>query len=65
LIFCPKLRYQRNTKYLTSTGQNRPDVSGLITKIAVWRGEEKGPDVNTDPQEELKEKLIWNYQGFF
>lgn len=63
LIFCPKLRYQRNTKYLTSTGQNRPDVSGLIKKIAVWRGEEKGPDVNTDPQEELKEKLIWNYQG--
>jgi hypothetical protein len=64
-LFCPQLKYQRNTKNSTSTAQNRPDVSAVINGIAIWRGEEKGPDTDNDAKLELTSKFEWNdyYEG--
>ena len=33
----------------------------MVSRLALWRGEEKGPDTERDPKQELAGKLIWMY----
>ena len=61
--FCPSAQYDRNTNRGTSTDSNRPDYVLLINNIAIFRGEEKGPDSVENPIVELKDKVNWTYNG--
>lgn len=38
-----------------------PGQLGMVSRLALWRGEEKGPDTEGDPKEELVRELIWTY----
>jgi hypothetical protein len=53
--------YNRNTSRHTSTRQYRPDLSYLVLDACLARGEEKGPENDDDPGEELISKLTWTY----
>jgi hypothetical protein len=35
-----------------------------MNNIAIFRGEEKGPESVDNPIEELKDKLNWSYSGY-
>jgi len=57
----PQGVYNRNTSLHTSTRRYRPDLSYLVLDACLARGEEKGPDNDDDPGEELVSKLTWTY----
>ncbi|CAG8671964.1 9307_t:CDS:2, partial [Paraglomus brasilianum] len=57
----PQGVYNRNTSLHTSTRRYRPDLSYLALDACLARGEEKGPDNDDDPGEELVSKLTWTY----
>lgn len=55
------LVFDRDTSKFSSSENKRPDKLGMVSRLALWRGEEKGPDTQGDPKEELVRKLIWTY----
>ncbi|XP_024366593.1 crinkler effector protein 8 isoform X2 [Physcomitrium patens] len=55
------LVFDRDTSRFSSSENKRPDKLGMVSRLALWRGEEKGPDTEDDPKQELVRKLIWTY----
>uniref|UniRef100_A0A7I4CTX8 Protein kinase domain-containing protein n=1 Tax=Physcomitrium patens TaxID=3218 RepID=A0A7I4CTX8_PHYPA len=53
------LVFDRDTSRFSSSENKRPDKLGMVSRLALWRGEEKGPDTEDDPKQELVRKLIW------
>ena len=54
----------RNSNRNTQTKKFRPDFALLKDKIAVFRGEVKGPENNEDPRVELTNKIgVWPFPG--
>ena len=39
----------------------RPDYAFLVNNLCPFRGEEKAPESNADPKQELADKLAWAY----
>ncbi|RHZ81513.1 hypothetical protein Glove_120g217 [Diversispora epigaea] len=60
-IGSPQGKHNRNASLHTSTRKLRPDLSFLVSDACLARGEEKGPDTEGNPAEELIEKLTWTY----
>ncbi|CAG8694884.1 17839_t:CDS:2, partial [Funneliformis caledonium] len=60
-LACPNGKYNRNSSSNTSTKKFRPDFSYTLDGACLVRGEEKGPNTDNDPAEELTSKLIWTY----
>ena len=52
--------FDRGSEF-SSSKNKRPDKFGMVSRFALWRGEEKGPHTKGDPKQELIEKLNWTY----
>uniref|UniRef100_A0A7I4CZ08 Protein kinase domain-containing protein n=1 Tax=Physcomitrium patens TaxID=3218 RepID=A0A7I4CZ08_PHYPA len=59
------LVFDRDTSRFSSSENKRPDKLGMVSRLALWRGEEKGPDTEDDPKQELVRKLIWTDKRTF
>ena len=60
-LLIPVGRSIRDSSQHTATGLLRPDYGFLLRNLCTFRGEEKPPDSNEDPKEELSTKLAWAY----